>query len=659
MSRFTAVLFLLLMVVGAQNAHAQQWDETQFGIVSDSLMNLQPPQEYANAPYMITSKERNVSFREEDGSIMAVMDYHVRLKVFSDSARRASRVDIPYYFENNMEQVSNIRGRTYLPSGKQVALSPSEIRTININARYNVKEFRMPRAKKGAVLEYQYQIKRKYIEELPAFYLSAQVPTGMAQTTITYPRYLRYQTVQENVTVPVKKDIVFTDTSSVPKIFTIPQPKPVITERWRATNIAPTRKEAYISSLDNYRQKIKFMMNEFGVPRQTLENSWKVVAARLREKRNPLAVIRQNKRARAVGDSLANVFSSEDRGELQKRIYQYLNDRTQFSGAHKAYSETGDLAVLKGNTADQAAINQTLVAMLRGANIKADPVLISTRKSGEINKDFPSFYQFNGQLVQTEINGKKYLLDGSYSHSLPGLIATKSYNSSGFLLRKDDYRWVTIEPRRSEFNIQVRIDGKLDTGGDLAGSIATTQKGYTAWEVRRQLSENKSPKTILRQTLLDGYADITINNVSLRQTKEDEGAVKMSGKFRIKDYAPSFSNGLEFSPMVVGYRRQNPFKNKNRHLPITLDAPEKLDVAYHIELPTAHKPEDDFSNQQLKFAGGQFSEKYKNTQKQLNYRYQIDISNNKFAVSNFSKLYQLYERWVQLSNSTWLIKDQN
>ncbi|MDZ7690063.1 MAG: hypothetical protein U5K69_02725 [Balneolaceae bacterium] len=111
-----------------------------------------------------------------------------------------------------------------------------------------------------------------------------------------------------------------------------------------------------------------------------------------------------------------------------------------------------DTTVLNSELASQPAINQALIAMLRGADIQAWPLLISSRQYGKINRSFPSYFQFNGLLAYSEINGKSYFMDGSFSHSYPNLLPVESFNETGLLLKKDSYEWTEIRPENSIFS---------------------------------------------------------------------------------------------------------------------------------------------------------------------------------------------------------------
>jgi hypothetical protein len=640
---------------GLANAQGGNVD-AQFGTIPDSLFEMDAPSNSPAFPYIVTNKELDVTFQESGRGIMAVLKHHKRLKVFDASAREASMVTIPYYFENDMEQISNIQGVTYLPNGERHELDEGAIRTININSRYNIKEFGMPEVQDGAVLEYSYVVQRRYIEELPDFHLSEKVPSSHAKVEITYPQYLRYEGVVENYDGEVEHDFAYTDTSSVPKIFTLPRPDPVVTERWSASDIPAVEQEPFISALDDYRGKIKFILSAFGLPRQELDTSWEVVVAKLRRNANPLEAITQYDYAHALGDSLASTYSDISQQALQDSIYRYINDRMNFSEAYGPYSTESDSAVLSGQAMGQAAINQSLLAMLRGADITAHPVLTSTRSSGTISRDFPSFYQFNALAIQSEINGQRYMMDASFPHSYPNLIPTEMSNGRGLLMKADSFSWVPMQAEKSSFDIQVEVDAQLQSNGTLTGKVTAQQDGYPAQLIRQKKADGASDLDILKQTLFDGYTQVTADSLQVRNLERYADPVEIESCFTIENYATSFTDGLEYNPMVVGYLRQNPFEDKKRDLPVTLDAPEHLDVSYSIRLPNGFTVGEQLLDKNIGLPGAEFEERYNSTSNTLQYDFRINISQKKFALDQYPELLDLYNRWVELSNSTWLIR---
>lgn len=651
-------LFILIGFILTNPAYGQEFQNAGFGVIPDSITTLQRSPEYEDESYVITNKEVDISFDDAEGSIVAVMDYHIRMKFFDDTDPEASLITIPYYFKDNLEQISQIEGITYVPSGREIKINERDIRTVNLNSRYNVKEFRIPSVTEGAVAEYRYTIKRRYIEELPPFYMSHEVPTMAARLTITYPSYLRYKTRVENYERKIANDFVYTDTSSVPKIFTIPQPAPITTERWMAYNIKPTKSAPFITTLNDYRAKIKFLMNEFGIPRQSLDTSWDVVVAKMRRKTNPLAVIRDNRLAWQKGDSLAKRMPSSSLETIQDSVFHYLNRKVNFTGANSPYSTVHDTTVLAGAPHDQAAINETLVAMLRGAGIEADPVLLSSRKSGKIDMEFPIFYQFNAQIVRSVINGNSYLMDASYPNSEPGLIPVEMYHSPGVLLQDTDYGWMDINPQKSQFAIDVDIDASLSSDGTLSGTFLAHESGYPKQQFRSQKENGISNVQIIERSLFDGYGNLRLDSIEVKNSNQYDEPIEISGRFEIPNYATSFSDGLEFSPMIVGRRRENPFDNAHRDLPVTLNAPEKLSFSYSISLPAGFQLNQGKGNNIIQFEGASFEESYDLSGETMNYEYMIDISDYRFTQDLFPRLFDLYARWSKLSKAQWLIQNQ-
>jgi hypothetical protein len=650
-----ALLITFVCLIYAGPGLSQPSAPAPIGIVPDSLFAAGQYPANPDVPFLYSLKKLDVTFEEDDQSIVAVLKYHVRVKVFDASVEEAAVVGVPYYFEDNIEQVSDIRGFTYQDPDTKVPLNADNVRTININSRYNIKEFSMPAVQNGSVIEYAYTVRRRYIEELPDFYLAHQVPTERSEVSVTYPKYLRYKAVTQNFDGGLDHEITaFKGRSDVPKIFTFPQPEPVIKESWSALNVPAVQKENYITSLDDYRAKIKFQLSEFGIPRQTLENSWDFVVAEIRRKQQLNKSINKNSRAYETGQGISREFS--DQKAVQDSIFQYLNQTSNYSGSKAPFSSAGDMEVLEGEPSDQAAINQTLVAMLRGGGIDAHPMLISSRESGRINRSFPSFFQFNGQLVHSEIEGQSYFMDASFPYSRPNLIPVEMYNESGLLLKPESYRWLDINPAESSFAISVDIDAALDRRGTLSGSLQAETAGYPARQVRKLLAEKASASQVIQQAVLDGYTNAGVTNSKLERAGAAEGPIELSADFSLDDYAVSFSGGLEYPPMVVGFLTRNPFNDKERDLPVTLDAPERLDLTYTIRIPdgmeVAGQPEDRI----IRLPGAMLKETYDLEQNALRYEFHIDISRKQFSADLYPRLLNLYNRWVQLSNSRWRIQ---
>ncbi len=659
------ILCIILSLVLAATAIAQQGERqinvrdlfADFGNLPAHYLDIEPDHEF---PYEYLSKKSSVRFIEESGGLKAIIDHLVRIKIYSDDPLEiadASLVGIPIYEADEMEQIHNLAGVTYLPDGSTHQLQDESVSRSELNTRYNILEFEMPDAQQGAVLEYKYSIHRRYIEELPDFYFAHQVPVREASLTLQNERFLRYESVIQYADFEVDYIREEIDTSKVPLVFSFSRPEPILVEKWEAENIPPVDHTTYVSSVDDIRGKIKFMISEFGIPRQPLENSWELVAAQIRRNAAPETLLAEQTVLHEKGKQIVDHFENAELA--QDSIFQYVNETVQYNELNAVFAEEGLDHVLIPEPANQAEINMTLLAMLRGAGIESYPLYISGRDFGQINRSFPSVYQFNRMLVHSFINGEDYVMDASFSFSEPGLIPIESFNEQGFLLKENSYEWIDIKPEKSVFDLSIFLDLKLSEEGDLSGTLTANTKGYPTQQIISQLDAGRTETEVAAAMFLEMYseAEIAHSNINIKEGLSRDAAVEFS--FKIENYAVSFSDGIEFRPMVVGYLFRNPFESTQRRVPITLDAPEKLMINYQLSLPDGYATDDTGETMQTRLSGAELNEHYAKTGNNLSYSFEIDITRKEFPAEMYSQLRRIYERWVELSSSTWFIERES
>ena len=653
------IILTLLLVFGGSLFAQQRLDHPEmqeifrhFGDISISELDMEPEHDY---PYEYLMKKSAVRFREERGSIEAVIDHYVRIKIHTDDPlekAEAAMVAIPYYYADNMEQIINLRGTTHHPNGSYWLLRSADATRSDLNTRYRILEFEMPEVVQGSVIEYKYTVIRRYIEELPDFYFSHRVPVRKASVRLQNEEFLRYNVIKENPDFEIEYSEVRIDTSSIPPVFTYERPEPIYIQRWDAEHIPAAELSAYISSVEDVRGKLKFQINEFGLPRQPLENSWEYVAAQIRRNSNPEILLEYHPELYRKGKEIAEQLNSRE--AIQDSVFSYVNSRKQYNGMNAVFAERGFLHVTDGQPADQAEINMALLAMLRGAGIESYPLYISGREFGRINEAFPSLYQFNRMLVHSRIDGEEYVMDGSFSHSYPNLIPVESYNEQGFLLKPDNYEWVEVSPAQSMFELSIVVDAELNRKGTLTGSLRAETSGYPAQQVLQEIGEGRTVSEVVRSTFFDVYDDGILR--SPKVSDKELRTVYVETGFEIENYARSFTDALEMRPMIVGYLFRNPFEQSERRVPITLDAPESLTIRYSLRLPQGAMIEELNETFSTRMPGAELAESYRISGREVSYTFEIDITRREFPAESYNDLRRIYERWVELSNDTWFVE---
>ncbi|PWN06073.1 DUF3857 domain-containing protein [Rhodohalobacter mucosus] len=666
-----SILFLLILsgwfpmradVAGAQNITMETEVLEQieifdrFGNIFDQNFN---ESGYPGEPWYFQLKETVVRFDRRPQGITAFIDYLVRIRITTDDPLRiaeASLVGIPYYFQENMERVINLEGYTYQPDGERSYFSGEDAAVVDLNSRYKILEFQMPDVKEGSVIEYKYTLVRRYIEELPDVQFSHQVPVKKVNLYMKNEPYLRYQAVEENIDFDLNYTETRVDTSSIPMVFTYRRPEPVFIQQWSAEDIPAVDAAAYVSSVDDVRGKLKFQISEFGNPRQPLENSWEFVAAQIQRTINPFKMLAENTALTDLGSSLYS-----DLGTSEARIdslFHYVNSRVQFNNTGSVFADSGLSHVLRGEPADQAEINMVLLALLRGSGFEAYPLYISGREFGRINLSFPSLYQFNRMLVvaRKPADNEWIFMDASFSHSLPGLIPVESFSEQGMILKENEYEWTEIEPEKSFFGLDVNLEAQLSENGTLSGEFSGEVSGYPSRILRRDIALKRPLNEILKQLFFDSYPEAELRNASVSPLAGNRNVSVISADFVLSDYAVTYTEGMDYRPMVVGYLFSNPFEKTERRVPISLDAPETLSIDYRITLPEGYRFDVSGETRSTSLPGAQLFEEYLLFDNRIEYLFDIEITTKEFPADAYAQLRQIYDRWVALSNNAWFIE---
>lgn len=628
-----------------------------FGVISEELFN--HPSEY-NYPYEFLEQLTSVRLEETERGIVAVIDNLVRIKIHSDEPihiAEASSVGIPFYFADGIERIVNLEGITHHQNGNKTPLQVSGARTAELNSRYRILEFEMPDAGQGDVLEYKFTMERRYIEELPDFYFTNQVPTQKAAFYLKNSDFARYEIVPQNVNFDIHYEEHRVDTSGVPLIFTYSRPDPVYIQVWEAKDVPAADVSSFIASVDDVRAKLKFQINEFGLPRQPLENSWEFVAAQILRNDNPYRQMEDAPHFRDKGREIASFFDNET--AVLDSIYNYVNTHTQFSGLKSVFPGQEWTRVFEDQTVGaQADINLALLATLQGAGIKARPAYLSSRSFGRINEEFPSLFQLNSMMILGEAEGEEFFMDASFPNSLPGLIPTDMYSGRALVLSDSSHSWKAIEPDKSRFFLDVHINGELTSAGTLRGTLSAMGAGYPSQQVRTQKESGVPDREIISNIFFDAYPNTSITNEVVEVSLMHPDSTRLEAEFEIADYAISYSEGLEFNPMVIGYLFDNPFEAVVRSVPVTLDAPENLSFSYNIRLPRGYQLPATGETRTTSLAGASLFEEYMMDGQSIEYTYDIDISRKEFPADLYGQLRELYNRWVELSTNSWFIETE-
>lgn len=249
-------------------------------------------------------------------------------------------------------------------------------------------------------------------------------------------------------------------------------------------------------------------------------------------------------------------------------------------------------------------------------------------------------------------------MDATIKNSYPNLLPVKLINGSGFLIKSDSYKWIKLTPNRSHFSLKVKIRARIDTSGNLYGRVSAENFGYLAQKIRNQMNSSLSSYDIIHEDLFGRYNNPSFSHIKFQNIHDFTKPVMVSADFKIPQYAISFRSGLELEPLVVGYMMKNPLGNNNRNLPVTLQAPEHIEVDFQMKLPPHYNLKELKNEVSDQIPGASLIFKYDSDRSILKYHFQVSVNRKNFGQDLFPQLINLYQKWVEISKTRIFINNK-
>jgi len=233
--------------------------------------------------------------------------------------------------------------------------------------------------------------------------------------------------------------------------------------------------------------------------------------------------------------------------------------------------------VLKSRNGSEVEINLLLTAMLKKADLNAEPVLLSTRQHGYTYAMYPLMDRFNYVISKLSIGGQEYFLDASQPRMGFGRLGYECYNGHA--------RVVNAEATPVEFLSDSLMESKLtsvfiinDEKGDFTGSIQQTPGYFESNSIRERIKE-KGRESFFNEYKKGWTGEIKMEKENIDSLNKYDYPLAIKYDFNMKLDKEDI---LYFNPMFIEGIKENPFKSAQRFYPVEM--PYAIDETYLLRL---------------------------------------------------------------------------
>ncbi len=594
-----------------------------------------------------------------------------RIKIINKKAFDLATIRIPLYSkDDNAEQLSNVKAVTYnLSNGNvtSIALDKSDIFSEQENKNITVKKFTLPGIQEGSIFEYTYTITSPYTFSIPSWrFQSAEYPVLWSEYKASIPSALTYVLIRQGFdsfylhkssqgyqNYMVTKSADKTSLGSQDEEYSVS----AVTNNflWAQKDVKPFKPESYISSPENYVDKIEFQLSGTynGESQSAVWNTWQTACKEFFDDDDfQKATSHDNVWIKDVPGS----SNPQNNLGIAKEIYYYLQNNYTCSDTSDALKPTDLFDVYRKQKGSVRGINLLLTTMLNNKGIYAQPVMLSTKENGFLNPNYPIRDKFDYLICRATIDGQVYLLDATDASLGFGKLPLKCFNGYARVIdaSRPDSLYLLSDSLKETVVSNLFLSN--DNNGQISGAYKSTLGEFQSQNIRKELAAIN--KEDYFKSLTKNYSfDVNISNPSIDSLAQKEQPVGIRYNLSFKaDGDIIYFNPITGSDIIS----ENPFKAAERSYPVEI--PFRIYKTYilSMQVPAGYKVDELPKSTRVTLNGedGSFEYLVQQSNDQIQMLIRLKLNKATFEPEDYETLRNFYAAIVEKESEQIVFKKQ-
>ncbi len=559
------ILFAALLLHVSRAAAAFDWDP-----VTDAEKSMKSNPLDPGSGAVVLFKRGQMDVIEKSSLFWTTrIQIYVRMKVFNDAGRDAGTISID---TNKFVRVTQIEGRTILPSGEIVPLDSSKIfrgkaYTEGKNFAILESSFTFPSVQPGAIIEYQIEENEDWFYPPPWIFDTRGVGTLQSSLLVTIgPRLAMAQFPLETNA----NKISISQSSSVKGSQ----------YNFSVSNLRSVASEPYSLPYQDLATMIIFTPRQlgFGGDVYPLITSWDDVGREISDEFTQME--KSEKEAKNKAKELADKAS--DPRKKAEAIYKFIQQNitsSDLSGV--ALGRPAD-EILSAKRGDPDEINALFVLMLKEAKIDANMVLVATRNWQTLVRAFPNRSQFSRVITQINFKDGAVFADPADAAAPFGELPWFDRDVQGLAVKGSKVKDVTIPAGTADDNVSSgKTTMTVAKDWSLEGDEELDLKGAEAISLRADLLQEAPDKLEKRLTEMFGYSSSEVEVSQISHPDFRDSSLPFVLKAHLQEKQTSLETPKEYllNPWIGDPLPLPRFGTNVRHSAVRFENPEKRAIA--------------------------------------------------------------------------------
>lgn len=537
-----------------------------------------------------------------DDELDIVYTRYLRVKILNENGYDWGTHSIYLYTGKYGERLDKLEAITYsLDDNGEIVeteLDDDEIFEEEITEDRVKYSFTMPALKPGCIVDIHYKILAESLWFIRGWVFQKDEPVLWSEYRLIYPKNISFASVTHGY-----EPWAINEYNEVNQVFRgvaasyIGNISNCNYYRWAVKDIPALRDEPYITTIDDYVNKIDVQLAGYafleGGVKHVL-NDWKTLNNELLDHKSFGEKIDASD-VEELTESITKELNTPE--EKMTAIYNWIIKSIVWTGEKSVYADYDVDDVIqykKGNSAD---ITFLLLSMLKSAGIKGDPVILSTRSNGTVQDLYPIISQFNYVLAKVNIGAKTYFIDATDSYRPMDVLPVRILNIRGLIIKPDKPEWVTLTSSKNNIDSTV-VNVSLNTDGSLTANFDEEFGEYQSLSLRKDITD-KSDIEHVKEIYDTESLGFEIDSASIDRKDSINLPLRISSNLSSTSYTQLGGNFIYFNPNLIHRLKNNPFKVKERKFPIDYAYPRGWNMIINITIPDGYELKEQYSNKAM------------------------------------------------------------
>jgi Domain of Unknown Function with PDB structure (DUF3857) len=577
MKNLTAVFVIFLFATAAksQNPYTAQlpWP--------DKIALSKVPEKYKDASAVCIMDVRKVEYSFEGKELFVYYRYYKRIRVQDDKGiERYNKIYVPQYRNAEM---SNLKARTILPSGKMLVLPTEKIKEVDEEGT-KYKMFAMEGVEKGCEVEYTYTLKKYPVFYGSEIFQSSLTPTLNAEMSIVVPSHLQFKAKGCN------GFNVSTDTLVDNYRFIIGS----------ASMIDEMEDEKY-AVVKPYLQRVDFKLGYNLSNNNSVELfTWKEFSKNVYT--NFSTLTEKEEKSLKAFIKMLNIPEKAGEEEKVKLVEDYIKKNFNINDELVSEESMNIKSMIDSKNLTNDGALRLMLCIYETLGISCNMVFPSVRDEYPLEEDLAVwtrveksllYFPKTGQYLSPESQSLRYPYIPAYSAGTRGLFlkTTKIGDMKTAVVVFNDIEMIPFDQHATNMEVEVNFDAALDS---LIVKSKQILLGYGAIPYRpiyNYLTPEKQKEAnieiIKNVAKSERITDIKVENFAFTDLYDNKPLI-ISGTITSGELIESAGNKLLLKVGELIGAQEQMYQEKPRQLPVELEYPHVLNRKIIVHIPEGY-----------------------------------------------------------------------